>query len=76
MFSEFAPPQAEVTPTTKIFEKPGSGKLRILTGDVAVNGMYLVAGNSLPACWVTRVWAMAGKDSVFSLGRASQLLYI
>ena len=60
MSSEFAPSQAEVALTTKIFEKAGSGKLGILTGDVAVN---VFSGSKLPASVLGEVWAMADKEN-------------
>src|ERR1700723_2542933 len=60
MSSEFTPSQAEVALTAKIFEKADSGKLGILTGDVAVN---VFSGSKLPAGVLGEVWAMADKEN-------------
>ena len=60
MSSDFAPSQAEVALTNKIFEKCDLQKLGIITGDTAVG---LFNGSKLSAGVLGEVWGIADKDN-------------
>jgi len=60
MSSEFAPSQAEVVLTNKIFEKYDPQKLGMITGDAAV-GVF--NGTKLSAGVLGKVWGIADKDN-------------
>jgi len=60
MSSDFAPTQAEVALTNKIFEKCDPQKLGIITGDSAV-GVF--NGTKLSAGVLVKVWGIADKDN-------------
>ena len=59
MSSDFAPSQAEVALTNKIFEKCDPQKLGIITGEAAVN---VFNGSKLSAGVLVKVWGIADKD--------------
>lgn len=60
MSSEFAPSQAEVALTNKIFEKCDPTKLGIITSDAAVG---LFNATKLSAGVLGKVWSIADKDN-------------
>jgi len=60
MSSDFAPSQAEVALTNKIFEKCDPQKLGIITGDAAV---AIFNGTKLSAGVLGKVWGISDKDN-------------